>query len=143
MAETSVRLMQCVVASEGVLKIESIGVGVGVIIYSSFQKKGAGIHILAAKSETPTPDNPAKYANTAIPYAIDELKKNGANPPFSVAIAGGGAMLQGASSMGLKNVEAVKDALKQAGLSIKLERTGGSGIRSVVLDLEAGKLKIS
>jgi len=143
MAETSVKIMQCGIASTGLLRIDRIGVGVGVILYSALHKTGAGVNVLAPDSVTPTPENPAKYANTAIPYALDQLKKRGVKPPFSVAIAGGSAMLQSAASMGQKLVEAVKDVLKKAHLNTKLDQTGGSKVRSMVLDIDTGKIKIT
>ena len=143
MAETSVRIMQCAVASTGLLRIDRIGVGIGIILYSAFHKTGAGVHILAPSSGTPTPENPAKYADTAVHYVLDQLKKKGVKPPFSVAIAGGGTMLQSVASMGPRNVEAVKDVLKKAHLSVKHDQTGGSGIRSMVLDVETGKINIT
>ena len=41
------------------------------------EKVAAGIHILAANSVSASPDNPAKYANTAIPFALETLGKKG------------------------------------------------------------------
>jgi chemotaxis protein CheD len=135
--------MQWAVASSGVLKIDRVGVGVGVILYSPAKKTAAGIHVLAPNSVSATPENPAKYANTAIPYAIEQLEKQGAKPPLSVAIVGGASMLQGAASMGEKVVAAVKDALKKAGLIIKLDKSGGSKIRSMTVDIETGKIEVN
>lgn len=142
MTETSVKLMQCVVASEGVLKIERIGVGVGVIMYSSVYKKCVGVHVLAPRSSEERPDNPAKYANTAIPYAIEQMSNNGARPPFTVAIAGGGSMFDGPSSMGPKNVEAVKAALTKANLAAKVDQTGGKDVRNMTFDIQLGKISV-
>ena len=142
MAETSVSLMQCAVASSGILKINRVGVGVGVILHSSVKKTAAGVHILAPNSVSPTPENPAKYANTAVPYALDQLKAKGVTPPLSVAIVGGAAMLKDGAGMGAKVAAAVKDALKEAGLIIKLDKTGGSEIRVMTLDIDTGKVKV-
>jgi chemotaxis protein CheD len=134
--------MQCAVASSGVLKIDRVGVGVGVILYSSAKKTAVGVHVLAPNSVSPTAENPAKYANTAIPYALGRLKAKGVGPPLSVAIVGGAAMLQGAASMGEKVAAATKDALKEAGLAVKLDKTGGSEVRVMTLDLDTGKIKV-
>ncbi len=142
MAETSVRLMQCAVVSSGVLTVDRVGVGVGVILYSPTKKMAAGVHVLAPNSASATPENPAKYANTAIPFALEELKKKGAGPPLHVAIVGGASMLKGAVSMGEKVVAAVKDALKQAGLRIKLDKSGGSQICLIAVDTETGQMGV-
>ncbi|MFC1533541.1 hypothetical protein ACFL7M_09285 [Thermodesulfobacteriota bacterium] len=104
-----------------------------------------GLHVLAPHSANPAPENPAKFANSAIPYAIDLLEKEGVSPPLSVAIAGGAAM-EGSSagiSMGVKVVEAVKDALVKSKLNISLDETGGSKIRSMSLDIDAGEINIT
>ena len=46
------------------------------------------------------------------------------------------------ASMGIKVVEAVKEALSRAKLSIAKEDTGGSRIRSIVLDIDKGQINI-
>lgn len=144
MAETSVKIMECVISESGVLKIDRIGVGVGVILYSAIQKKGAGIHILAPATTEASPANPAKYANTAIPHALKELEKKGAKPPFTVAFAGGAEMqnMPPEVRMGQKVVTALREALQKAKLPIKQEQTGGSNIRGMTCDLETGKVNI-
>jgi chemotaxis receptor (MCP) glutamine deamidase CheD len=65
-------------------------------------------------------------------------------PPLSVAIAGGAALLRSQSAMGSsqKMADAVKEALQKASLQVKLEDTGGVKIRSMILDVDAGKIKI-
>lgn len=144
MAQTSVNIMQCTVAKDGQIKIDCIGVGVGIIIHSTSTKVAAGIHVLAAHSSTPAPPNPAKFANSAIPHALNLLKEEGANPPFSVVIAGGAGMA-GASAgigMGSKVIEAVKEALTAANLKISQDDTGGTNIRSIHLNLATGKTEI-
>lgn len=145
MAEISVRLLQCRVAGAGLLRIDRIGSGVGVMLYSGVRKIGAGLHILAPKSGSIEPKNPVMYADTAIPHAVRQLESEGGAPPFSVAIAGGGAMLgrEDQSGAGRKVVEAVKEALAKANLMVKLEQTGGNTVRSMVLDVEGGKIKIT
>lgn len=145
MSETSVKLLQCSVAQSGRLRIDHIGSGVGVILFNATQKTGAGLHILAPSSGTITVKNPVMYANTAIPYVLKLLKEKGVHPPFSVAIAGGAGLLGKESGVisGKKLVEAVKEALTHANLSIKVEQTGGNKLRSIILDIDAGKIKIS
>ena len=144
MAIASVKFTQCIVVSDGILKIDRIGAGVGVIFYSAPLKKGAGLHILAPHAGSIKPSNPVMYADTAIPHVLDLLEKEGANPPYSVAIAGGAMMLgrEKSSNIGGKVVSAVKEALKKTGLNVKIDKTGGSQIRSIFLDVDAGKIKI-
>ncbi|MBW2016168.1 MAG: chemotaxis protein CheD [Deltaproteobacteria bacterium] len=145
MPDISVKLLQYAIAQSGRLRIDHIGSGVGVILYSAAQKTGAGLHILAPKSGKLTAKSPVMYANTAIPYILDQLRGKGVNPPFSVAIAGGATLLgKGAAiNSGQNVVEAVKDALKKANLGVKIEQTGGNRVRSMILDIDAGKIKIA
>jgi chemotaxis protein CheD len=140
MEQTSVRIMQCRTAKKGQLTVDCIGVGVGVVLYDKVKKIGVGLHVLAPRSATPSPPNPAKFADTGVPHALELLINEGglANP--LVAIAGGAAMegSNSGTSMGVKVVEAVKEALAKSKLSIFKEETGGSKIRSIALDVEKG-----
>ena len=145
MSMTAVKIMECAVADQGEMRIDRIGVGVGVILYSPTQKIAAGIHVLAANSVSPTPDNPAKYANTAIPFALQQLGQKGVKPPLTVVFAGGAEMMNMPPEirMGPKIVATLSEALKQANLTVKMEKTGGSDIRSIHLDIGTGKIDIT
>lgn len=144
MEKTSVKIMQCVLADSGQMNIECIGVGVGVFLHNRVKKMAAGLHVLVPRSTSPDPPNPVKFANLAVPHALSLLQEKGVSAPLSVAIAGGASM-EGAfsgTSMGPKVVEAVKEALSEANLSVTMDETGGSKIRSMSLDIETGKIDI-
>ncbi len=145
MSETSVDIMECILAESGVLKINRIGVGVGVILYSAAQKKAIGVHILSPNTTEAAPANPSKYANTAIPFALNALEKKGLKPPFTIAVAGGAEMqnMPPQVRMGQKMVEAVNDALRKANLVAKDKQVGGANIRSMQCDLSTGKITIT
>jgi len=142
MEQTSVRIMQCRTAKKGQMSVDCIGVGVGVVLYDKIKKIGVGLHVLAPRSAVPSPPNPAKYADTGVPHALELLIKEGglANP--LVAVAGGAAMAgsNAGSAMGVKVIEAVKEALSKSKLSIFKEDTGGSKIRSIILDVDKGQI---
>lgn len=145
MTETSVKIMQCALANSGIIKIDRVGVGVGILLYSQSKKIGVGIHTLAPQSDSPQPPNPAKFADTAIPHAIGLLEKEGAGPPFTVAIAGGATMAgaPATNSVGMKLAEAAKAALTKARVNIKTDQTGGSNIRSMLLNIDTGEIQIN
>jgi chemotaxis receptor (MCP) glutamine deamidase CheD len=145
MSEISVPLLRCAVANSGLLKIDRIGSGIGVIIYDNARHVGAGLHILAAHSGGLKPTNNFMFANTAVPQALTEIGKKGGNAPFSVAIAGGAVIMGGQTDQNPKKniVDAIKEALKQASLQVTLEQTGGNKMRCMVLDIDAGKIKIA
>ncbi len=144
MPETSVKIMQCLLADKGILKIDRIGVGVGILLYNQAKKIGIGIHTLAPQADSINPPNPAKYADTAITYAIKLFEKEGAGPPYTVALAGGATMAGSpvSTNVGLKVAEAAKAALVKAKLNIKIDQTGGSNIRSMTLNVDTGEIQI-
>jgi chemotaxis protein CheD len=142
MEQTSVRIMQCKTAKKGQLTVDCIGVGVGLVLYDKTKKIGVGLHVLAPRSAVTEPPNPAKYADTGVPHALELLMNEGGPANPLVAVAGGSAM-EGAlagSSMGIKVVEAVKEALAKSKLNIYKEETGGSRIRSIILDIDKGQI---
>ena len=144
MTETSVKIMQCSLADNGVIKIDRIGVGVGILLYNQAKKIGIGIHTLAPQADSLNPPNPAKFADTAVPHALGLLEKEGAGPPFTVAIAGGASMAGSPTNtnIGLKVAEAAKAALAKAKIFIKTDQTGGSNIRSMTLNIDTGEIQI-
>jgi len=144
MIETSIFPMQCVFASSGLLKIDNIASGVGVIIFSPASKVAVGMHLLRAVPTGANVLNPTYYAVTAIPYVVEEIEKRKMTPPFSVAIAGGGAMMPTErGDVGAKMIAVVKEGLGKAGFQVKLEKMGGTRIRIMVLNIGEGKIKIS
>ncbi|NLA76154.1 MAG: hypothetical protein GX846_11905, partial [Deltaproteobacteria bacterium] len=82
MAETSVKIMQCLLADKGILKIERIGVGIGILLYNQAKKIGIGIHTLAPQADSINPANPAKLADTAVVLALNLFENEGTAPPF-------------------------------------------------------------
>ena len=145
MNTTSVRFLQSAVVSAGILQIENIGAGVGLILFDPERKIAAGLHIMAASSRAVGAKNPVMYADTAIPHILGELKKKGVRPPLSVAIAGGAGMLgkRNGADVGRKVVEAVNIALKKTGLAPKINKTGGTQVRTMILDVDAGKIRVA
>lgn len=143
MADILVKVAKFEMASKGLLKIDQIGAGVGVIMHSSANNIGAGLHILGPHTDSKG-SNPLMYANTAIPYALEQFEKNGVKAQWTIAIAGGASMMgqQSAASVGPKVSTAVKDALKEAHLNIKIDETGGPKVRSMILDIDTGKIEV-
>lgn len=142
---TIVKHMKCVYARRGLLVIDRIGVGVGVIMYNPAERAAVGLHVLSPKANRLAPPNPARFADTAISHAIYQFEKNGNTLPTSVAIAGGAEAVNAPEGyeFGRHIVNAVKMALEKVKLAVKLEETGGYKMRSMVLNIDAGKIKIN
>jgi chemotaxis protein CheD len=137
--------MNCEFASEGLLWIDKIATGVGIILFNPSNKLAAGVHILRGLSQGKEAENPAYFADTAIDYVLKEFRSKGMNGQISVAIAGGASMLSSgqADNIGEQLVRTVKSLLSKNNLQIKLEGVGGNRLRTMILNIDEGKIKIS
>lgn len=130
-------------------KIITLGLGscVGITFFDKMRKIGGMAHIMLPKSNNPEKRS-LKYADIAINEMLKEIKGMGSRvSSLEVKIAGGSQMFSfNASdekkSVGYRNVLAVKAILKELGLKILAEDTGGTIGRTIELDLSNGKLKV-
>ncbi|HNY65997.1 MAG TPA: chemotaxis protein CheD [Deltaproteobacteria bacterium] len=145
MKTTAVKPMKCEIATEGLLWIDKIATGVGIILFNPKHRIAGGIHVLRGLSQGASTENPAYYADTAIQYVLKEFEKMGISGQISVAIAGGAAMLSSGEgdSVGARLVAAIKSYLAGKNLPVKLESVGGSKLRTIILNIDEGKIKIS
>lgn len=133
-------------------KIRTSGLGscVGVVIYDETTKICGMAHVMLpdstlGKAETM---NKAKYADTALEVLLDKLNKLGAKQSqLKAKLAGGAQMFKFSSSsemmrIGPRNVEAVKDKLRELRIRIIAEDVGGSSGRTIEFDPETSKLSI-
>jgi len=145
MKTIAVKPMRCEFATEGLLWIDKIATGVGIILFNSRSKLAAGVHVLRGTSPGRIPENPAYYADTAIEYVLNEFKNQGAINGISIAIAGGASMLSSSEreKVGSNLVAIVKDILRKNNLAVKVEGIGGTKLRTMILNIDEGKIKIS
>lgn len=144
MKTTPVKPMRCEIVSEGLLWIDRIASGVGVILFDSHLRIAAGFHVLRGKSAGEKTENPAYFADTALAYVMEELQKRGVRKNISVAVAGGASLLSsGIENLGSSLVGAVKESLSLHGLSVKLESIGGTKLRNMILNVDEGTIRIS
>lgn len=129
----------------------SYGLGscVGIALYDSTTKVGGLAHIMLPDStQARSAENPAKFADTALPRMVDDMIKLGALKSRIVAkIAGGAQMFTFANAtdimrVGERNVEAVKLTLKKIDIRIIAEDTGGNYGRTVELKLDSGVYRV-
>jgi chemotaxis protein CheD len=90
---------------------------------------------------------PGKYADTAIPWLLEEMVRCGADRTRLVARYAGGATLfpvrgSGRLLIGLRNTEKVAEILAQTRIPVIGSDTGGIFSRSVELDPAVGALRI-
>jgi chemotaxis protein CheD len=91
--------------------------------------------------------NPYKFATTAVPALVEELKAMGARE-LEARLVGGAAMFSalmvpGTLNMGERNLRAARAALEQAGIPILGEEVGRDYGRSVRMKIGPGNTVVS
>lgn len=129
-----------------ILVCYGLGSCIGISAYDRLTKIGTLAHIVLPYSKNHlSSSSPAKYANTAIPYMIQEMEKMGAKKEnLKISIAGGAKILSciPAGSMldiGEKNVVAVLEAITKQNLKVNNQDVRGNIGRTLFLHINDGK----
>ena len=133
----------------GTLTILGLGSCVGFSLYDPEKKAGGLAHVMLPSSLAfPIRGGPAKFADLALPALRDVLLKLGARPRGLVAkLTGGSTMFASASGanllpLGLRNVMAVREAIRMSGIPLLVEDVGGTQGRSVYFHVEDGRMLV-
>jgi len=137
-------------ATGGNNSLRTLGLGscVGVALYDASAKVAGLVHIMLPQSSSRGECQPAKYADTGIPYLLRLMSELGAEERRIVAkLAGGAQMFANTGNLdsmriGPRNVEAVEAALALRRIPILATAVGGSQGRTVELFGEDGRLSI-
>ncbi|MBN1289162.1 MAG: chemotaxis protein CheD [Actinobacteria bacterium] len=147
--------------SENPTTLVSYGLGscVAVAIYDPNIKIGGLAHVMLPESAGRAGGaSPGKFADTGISYLVGELIKRGAHVKrMRCKIAGGSQMFKlpgtthAASSLenmprtqiGERNIEAVKQTLRDHSIKIVAEETGGDHGRTVRFNPSTGEMEVS
>lgn len=127
--------------------ISTVGLGscVGVVLYDPSTNVSGMSHIMLPQMGQKQ-DKIGKYADTAIPALIEEMKKAGANVNrMKAKIAGGASLFDFTDDnlqIGLRNAEAVKSKLKEYHIQISNEDLGGNRGRTITFFPESKELLI-
>jgi len=127
----------------GILVTLGLGSCIGLVLFDQQNKIAGMAHIMLPDSrESASVLKPGKFADTAVPQLLDEMKALGASKSNIKAKFAGGAQMfniPGKSSsflaVGARNAEATKDLLRKHGITVVAEDTGGSKGRSVEFNL--------
>lgn len=138
------------VQTPNTIRTTGLGSCVGAVVYDLSKKIGGLAHFMLPDSKlTREKDfNLYKYADTALPYMIEHLKKQGARSfALKAKIAGGAQMFKLTSEssvmrIGPRNVEAAEDILNQMNVPIVAKDVGGSSGRTIEFDPETGQLSV-
>ena len=124
-----------------------LGSCVGICMYDPKIKIGGLSHIMLPSSKRAS-SNFKKYADTAIPFMIDEMIKLGSDKSrLVVKLSGGANMFKYTESslvadIGLNNINSVREVLSNFNIPILSEDVGGDRGRTIDFYLESGDLKI-
>lgn len=131
-------------ATEGVFRIDHIGTGVGILLFHRQARVAGGLHVFRGKAEPGSPPDSTQYADTGIAFLLSQLRQWAPLGELTVTIAGGAGMLSGPEcvNFGPDLLEEVRSILAREKLSIDIEETGGSKVRSIVLDIDRGEIAI-
>ena len=140
----SIRMGEMRVAQGGDHLRTILGSCVGLALYDRQQKIGGLAHIVLPDSGGKT-DRPGKFADTAIPELIAQMNDLAdAELKLTARLAGGASMFSHAptANVGLQNVDACKQQLRELEIPILGEDCGGRHGRRMIMEVETGKVSI-
>lgn len=136
--------------THGPNKLVAYGLGscVGVVLCDLQAKIGGLAHVMLPSSRLYAPIVfPGKFADTAIDVLLFEMERLGCHQKniFSKIIGGANmfaSISQNSVPIGLRNVSAVREKLQQQNIPILAEQVGGTRGRTIIFDVESGKIEI-
>jgi chemotaxis protein CheD len=132
-------------------RLMALGLGscIGVTLYDAEAKVGGMAHVMLPSSKLHSAEAlPGKYADTALVALAAELEKaGGGREKLEAKIVGGANMFADISTnisvpIGLRNVTAVRSKLSEMGISIVGEEVGGNRGRTIIFNLNDGRVEI-
>jgi chemotaxis protein CheD len=149
-SEIRVRVADSAVATApDVIVTVGLGSCVAISLYDPIAVIGGLAHILLpSEAMSRERQNRAKFAGTAVPMLIEQLRARGARPGrLQAKLAGGAAMFASLVStpglqMGERNVMACRAALQTAGIPLVGQDVGGDFGRSVYFTIADGVLRV-
>lgn len=137
-----------VVTGAGRLVTVGLGSCIAIAIHDPMARVAGLAHVLLPDVPANRQvENRAKFASTAVPLLLEEMRAHGATGPFVAKLAGGaklfGDLLGSAGgTMGARNAAAARAALATARVRIVAEDVGGDYGRTVTFDVASGELSV-
>ena len=126
----------------------TVGLGscVAIALHDALARVGGLAHVLLPQVIGQGEPNRAKFASTAVPLLIEDMRALGASGPFVAKLAGGaslfGPLMAIGGTVGARNIEAARAALEDARVPVIGEDVGGVAGRTVILDVGTGTLLV-
>jgi chemotaxis protein CheD len=131
-----------------VLTALGLGSCIGICAYDRVARIAGMAHVVLPESGGGQAESPGKFADTAIPALLEEMRRLGAIPArLSIAIAGGAQLFSfgaGASRLeiGARNAQRVLEGLQKHRLEVSAKDVGGNAGRTVQLFVEDGRVRV-
>jgi chemotaxis protein CheD len=132
-----------------VLACLGLGSCIGVSAYDPVSRVGAMAHIVLPQgSDADCERTPSKFANSALPFIVKEMEKQGAiKKRIVIKIAGGAKIISNVPpksilDIGDRNVTAIKISFAEHHLELKAEDLFGKLGRSMWLHIETGVTRV-
>lgn len=130
--------------------LTTLGLGscVGITLYDKIKKIGGMAHVMLPSYKGFEGQNTAKFADSAIIELVNQLARIGAPRASLVAKIAGGAHMFGRTQnsdmlkIGERNAAASLAILKQLGIPVLANDTGGTHGRTIELHIDNGQLNI-
>jgi len=127
-----------------------LGSCVGLILFDPKEQIAGLAHIMLPEGNKKNSENAkiGKYADKAIPYLLEEVTNSGGRPrKIQAKMAGGAHMFSfendnDISRIGERNIEAVKEKLKEIDVPLLSMDVGGKSGRTIDFNIETGELKV-
>lgn len=150
MSDNVARMGEVLFSSKDQTELRVLGLGscIGLCLLDPVVKLAAVAHIVLPQAKATGIADPGKYADTAVPYIIDQMTRNGAKKHRLRAAIVGGAQLfafEAASesfNVGERNIIAVKSHLAFAQVRLMAEDVGGNVGRTLVLNAITGDVRV-
>ena len=120
--------------------IYGLGSCVGLILCDPERRVAAMAHVVLPE-RFPTADEPAKFADTVVPFLLQEMTCLGARRERIYAQAAGGAHMLALSELpdiGARNVAMIREQLRRHGIPLVAEQVGGNHGRTLSWDALRG-----
>lgn len=133
-----------------VLVTLGLGSCVAILLHDPISQVGGMAHVLLPEPGLARDtSNPDKFASTAVPRLLKELRRIGGSPArMNARLVGGASMFAsimgpGSLNMGERNIRASREALYVAGIPVNGEEVGGDYGRSVRFSVTDGRIVVT
>jgi len=132
--------------------LAALGLGscIGICAFEAAAKVAGLAHVVLPENyyKGVSCENRGKFADTAVPFLLEQMARLGANRLQIRAALVGGAQIFGGSQgglrldIGMRNIQAVRFNLEREAIPVVAEDTGGSFGRTVYLSFPNGRVVV-